>query len=63
MRDGGLQGVEAVVERQQGMPSERNNDGLFLNRQDCRLGFLRPVGRSETEVRAFYFATVFVLTP
>ena len=30
MREGGLQGIEAVVERQQSMPSEGNEDGLFL---------------------------------
>ena len=30
MREGGLQGIEAVVERQQSMPSEGNDDGLFL---------------------------------
>ena len=30
MRDGGLQSVQAVVERQQSMPSECNDDGLFL---------------------------------
>ena len=30
MRDGGLQSVQAVVERQQSMPSEGNDDGLFL---------------------------------
>jgi hypothetical protein len=30
MRDGGLQSVQAVVERQQSMPSEDNDDGLFL---------------------------------
>ena len=30
MRDGGLQGIKAVVERQQSMPSECNDDGLFL---------------------------------
>jgi hypothetical protein len=30
MRDGGLQSVQAVVERQQGMPSEGDDDGLFL---------------------------------
>ena len=30
MRDGRLQGVQAVVERQQSMPSEGDNDGLFL---------------------------------
>ena len=31
MRDGGLQSVQAVVERQQSMPSECNDDGLFLS--------------------------------
>jgi hypothetical protein len=31
MRDGRLQGVKAVVERQQRMPSERNDDSLFLD--------------------------------
>jgi len=30
MRDGGLQSVQAVVERQQTMPSEGDDDGLFL---------------------------------
>ena len=30
MRDGGLQRVQAVVERQQSMSSECNDDGLFL---------------------------------
>jgi hypothetical protein len=30
MRDGGLQGIKAVVERQQSMPSESNDDGLFF---------------------------------
>jgi hypothetical protein len=30
MRDRGLKGIKAVVERQQSMPSECNNDGLFL---------------------------------
>jgi hypothetical protein len=31
MRDGGLQSVQAVVERQQSMPSECNDDGRFLS--------------------------------
>ena len=34
MRDGGLQGIEAVIERQQSMPSEGNDDGLLFNGQD-----------------------------
>jgi hypothetical protein len=40
MRDRGLQGIKAVVERQQSMPSECNDDGLFLDGQDCRSGLL-----------------------
>src|ERR1700677_734114 len=47
MRDRGLQGIKAVVERQQSMPSEGDNDGLFLCWQDCRSGLLgscRQVG-------------------
>jgi hypothetical protein len=31
MRDGWLQSVQAVVERQQSMPSKCNDDGLFLS--------------------------------
>ena len=42
MRDGGLQGVKAVVERQQGMPSESDDNGLFLNGQGRRSRRLRP---------------------
>ena len=34
MRDGWLQSVEAVVERQQGMPSEGDHDRLLFNGQD-----------------------------
>ena len=30
MRDGGLQSVKAIVERQQSMPPEGNDDGFFL---------------------------------
>ena len=47
MRDGRLQSVQAVVKRQQSMPSEGNDDGLFLGGQDCRSGLLgscRQVG-------------------
>ncbi len=29
--DGGLQSVQAVIERQQSMPSECNDDGLFFS--------------------------------
>jgi hypothetical protein len=34
MRQGGLESVEAVVERQQRMPAERDDDGFILHRQD-----------------------------
>jgi hypothetical protein len=34
MRDGRLEGVEAIVQRQQRMLSERHDDGLFLNGED-----------------------------
>ena len=64
MRDRGQQGINAVVERQQSVPSGCDNEGLFLDRQDRRsLGFLGPVGRSATEAGVFYFAMVFGLTP
>jgi hypothetical protein len=43
-RDRGLQGVEAVVQRQQSMSAEDYYDGLFLGRQCCRLGILGTGG-------------------
>jgi hypothetical protein len=36
VRDGRRQGVQAVVERQQSMPPEGDDDGLFINRKDRR---------------------------
>jgi hypothetical protein len=42
MRDDRLQGVEAIVERQPGMPSEGDDHRLFFRGQDRRSGFLRP---------------------
>jgi hypothetical protein len=54
-----LQGVEAVVERQQGMPSESDDHRLFFLVRTVDLGFFGPVGRSATEVRPFHLATVF----
>ena len=33
MRDGRLEGVEAVVERQQGVPPEGDDDGFLLGRE------------------------------
>ena len=41
MRDGWLQSVEAVVERQQGMPPESDDHSLLLDGQDRRPRLLR----------------------
>src|SRR5262245_2005049 len=41
-RDGGLQGVEAVVERQEGVPAERHGDGLLLGAERGGSRLLRP---------------------
>ncbi len=38
MRDGWLQRIAAIVERQQRMPPDGDEDRLFLNRKDGRLG-------------------------
>ena len=40
MRDGWLQRIEAIVERQQRMSPESDDDRLLLDGKDCRLGFL-----------------------
>jgi hypothetical protein len=55
-RDGGLERVEAVVQRQKRVAPESDNDGFLLDRQG-------PVGKSAWEVRFLHFATVFWLTP
>jgi hypothetical protein len=41
MRKSRLESVEAVVERQQGMPSEGDHDRLLVNGQDGRSGLRR----------------------
>jgi hypothetical protein len=41
MRDRRLEGVKAVVQRQQRMPSERDDDRLFFDRQRRELCVLR----------------------
>ena len=40
MRDGRLQRIEAVIERQQRMPPESDDDRLVLDGKNGRLGFL-----------------------
>lgn len=42
MRDRGLQGVEAVIQRQQGMPAEGDDDRLFLDREHRGMRCSRP---------------------
>lgn len=63
MRDGWLQGVQAVIQRQQRVPPEGYNDRLFLDRQNRRLRSFGPVRKSSTEARAFDLATVLGLIP
>ena len=41
MRDGRLQSVKAIIERQQRMPSKGDDHGLLLDGQDGRSGLLR----------------------
>jgi len=45
MRDGSLQGIKAIVERQQRVLAEGHCNGLLLDGQDGRAGLLRPHGR------------------
>ena len=42
MRDGSLQGIQAVVERQQCVPAEGDNDSLILEGKDRRARLPRP---------------------
>src|SRR3954471_6365947 len=51
MRNGGLERVEAVVQRQEWVPPKGNDDRLFLEREHRRLGLLGsggPVGNRAT---------------
>src|SRR3954467_12705177 len=51
MRNGGLERVEAVVQRQERVLPKGNDDGLFLKREHRRLGLLGsggPVGNRAT---------------
>ena len=63
MRDGRLQSVKAIIERQQRMPSKGDDHCLLLDGQDGRSGLLRSWRRSATDARFRHFATVFGLTP
>ena len=62
MRDGRLQGVEAVIERLGRLCLPESDDHrLFFRGQDRRFGFLQPsqADHGVTEVRPFHLATVF----
>src|SRR5215212_5944304 len=51
MREGGLEGIEAVVQRQERVAPKGNDDRLFLEREHRRLGLLGsggPVGNRAT---------------
>ena len=63
MRNCRLKRVEAVVKRQQRMPSEGDDDRLLSTVRTVDRGSLGPVRRSETELRDFHLAMVFGLTP
>ena len=62
MRDGRLERIETIVERQQGMPPESDDDRLPME-STVDLDSFGPVGRSATVLRSFHFATVFWLIP
>ncbi|ANL68853.1 hypothetical protein AMC82_PC00289 (plasmid) [Rhizobium phaseoli] len=55
--------VEAIIERQQRVPAEGDDSGLFFEGKGRRVWVLGPVGRSTNDVRFFHFATVFWLIP
>jgi hypothetical protein len=42
LREGGLEGVEAIVERQERVPPECDDNGLILDRQNRRSRLFRP---------------------
>jgi hypothetical protein len=63
VRDRRLQGIEAIVQRQERMLAEGDDDGLVLDAQQVHFGCFVPVGKSETEVRFRHLATVFWLIP
>src|SRR5215218_2658156 len=51
MREGGLEGIEAIIERQERVAPKGNDDRLFLEREHRRLGLLGsggPVGNRAT---------------
>ena len=63
MRDGRLQGIEAIVEGQQRMATKGDDQRFLVGRQHRRVRGLRPIGQSSTLIRVRHFATVLGLIP
>ena len=63
MRDRRLQGVEAIVERQQGVPRKATMIASSSTVRTVDFGAFGPVFRSAVEARFFHFPTVFGLIP
>jgi len=59
VRDRRLQGVEAIVQRQQRVPPKATMMASSSIDRTVDLASLGPVARSETEARFFHLATVF----
>jgi len=63
VRDARLEGVEAVVERQQRVPAECDHHGLLFRREDGGARLLGPMAASAVVVRLRHFWMVVGLTP
>ena len=63
MGDRCLQGVEAIVERQERVAPEGDDDGLVCGGEHRGAGSVGPVRRSWTELRFLHLAIVLGLTP
>jgi hypothetical protein len=63
MRDGRLQRVQAIVQRQQRVAAKRGITASSSTPSAVERGVRGPVGKSATLVRFFHFATVSGLIP
>ena len=63
VRDRRLQGIEAVVQRQQRVPRKATMTASSSTDSTVDAASFGPVGRSATEVRFLHLATVFGLIP
>ena len=62
VRDGGLQGVETIVQRQQSVLAEGDDDRLFRDREPVEWVLSAPSGDLVVS-RFLHLATVFGLMP